>query len=89
VAKARQKPAGLVAPGLELQESSSQAATVVLAPLILFALLLFAAAAISPAYVPWPRVAFGLHAHRADLLVGGFGIAGVAFALFFLQQIGL
>jgi hypothetical protein len=57
--------------------------------MMILALLLFAAAAISPAYVPWPRVAFGLHAHRSDLALGGFGIAGVACALFFIQQIGL
>ena len=54
-------------------------------PLIGVALFLFAAASISPAYVPWPRVAAGLHAHRSDLLVMGFGVFAIALLVFALQ----
>jgi hypothetical protein len=53
----------------------------VLAPLILLALLLFAAAAVSPQVVPWPRVAAELDEHRSDLAVTAFGVAGVTIAL--------
>jgi len=67
------------------EEPSLSAATVVLVPLIAMALLLFAAASIPPAYVPWPEVAAGLHAHRSGLLVLGFGACGIALLVFALQ----
>ena len=60
----------------------------VLGPLLAVALLLISAAAISPGYVPWPRVAIGLQAHRSDLMVFGFGAAGIAFFVFCLQLLG-
>jgi hypothetical protein len=62
---------------------------VVLALLLGVALLLFAAGTISPADVPWPRVAAGLHAHRSDVLVLAFGVAGIALVAFSLRSAGL
>jgi hypothetical protein len=70
-------------------DSSRNPATVVLMPLMGIALLLLGAAAISPAAVPWPRVATGLHVHRMDLAVLAFGVAGVAVVLFLVQLVGL
>lgn len=73
---------------LEGTDSSSTAVKLVLGPLLAVALLLIAAAAISPGYVPWPRVAVGLQAHRSDLIVFGVGAAGVALFVFCLQLLG-
>ena len=60
----------------------------VLGPMIAIALLLFAAAAISPTAVPWPRVGLGLHAHRSDLTLLAFGVAGIAFLLYAVTLLG-
>jgi hypothetical protein len=52
------------------------------------ALLLFAAAAVSPQLVPWPGVAAELDAHRSDLAAMAFGVAGLTVVLvvaFFLD----
>jgi len=50
--------------------------------------LLFALAAISPASVPWPRVAVGLNAHRFDVALVAFAALGVAFAIYCVLLIG-
>ena len=88
-ATARAKPKQrIAAPDLGAygpQEPSSNAVTLVLGPLIGMALLIFAVASISPAYMPWPRVAAGLHAYRSGLLVLGFGACGIALLVFALQ----
>jgi hypothetical protein len=88
-ARAKPKPKQrVVAPDIGAygaQEASSNAVTLVLVPLVGIALLLFAAASISPAYVPWPRVAAGLHLHRSGLLEMGFGACGIALLVFALQ----
>jgi hypothetical protein len=52
-------------------------------------LLLLVAASISPAYVPWLRVAAGLHANRSNLAMLGFGAVGLALVALFLQRFGL
>jgi hypothetical protein len=75
--------------GTESQGSPSNALMLFFAALLGIALLLLAAAAISPAHVPWPRVASGLYVHRDDLVLASFGAAGIAFVLFFLLLVGL
>jgi hypothetical protein len=72
----------------EPEPPSADSGTIVLAPLIGIALLLFAAASVSPAHVPWPRVAAGLHVHRLDLVVMAFGASGIALVVFSLQLMG-
>jgi hypothetical protein len=72
----------------EPEAPSAGSGAIILAPLIGIALLLFAAASVSPAHVPWPRVAAGLHAHRSDLVVMAFGASGIAFVVFSLQLMG-
>jgi hypothetical protein len=72
----------------EPEPPSADSGTIVLAPLIGIALLLFAAASVSPAHVPWPRVAASLHVHRLDLVVMAFGASGVALVVFSLQLMG-
>ncbi|MBA2359638.1 MAG: hypothetical protein H0V79_01660 [Actinobacteria bacterium] len=86
---ATRQTAAPVSPGLETPGSSLSAFTVVLAPLIGIALLLLAAASISPALLPWPGVAASLQAHRSDLALFAFGAAGVAFVMFCVLLIGL
>ena len=72
----------------EPEAGSAGSGTIILAPLIGIALLLFAAASVSPAQVPWPRVAVGLHAHRSDLVLMAFGASGIALVVFSLQLMG-
>jgi hypothetical protein len=67
---------------------SAGSGAIILAPLIGIALLLFAAASVSPAHVPWPRVAASLHLHRLDLVVMAFGASGIALVVFSLQLMG-
>jgi hypothetical protein len=75
--------------GYEPPQPSSSSATTVFAPVLAIGVLLLAAASISPASVPWPRVAAGLHANRSDLAILGFGAAGLALVALFLQRFGL
>jgi hypothetical protein len=72
---------------LESTESANSP-LLVLVPMLMMALLLLAAAMISPWFVPWPRVAAGLVAHRSDLLVLAFGAAGIGLLAFSLQSAG-
>lgn len=88
-AKAIDQVAAPASRGFGPPESSLNPPKAVLAPLTGIAVLLFAAAAISPAFVPWPRVAAGFHAHRSNLVLIAFGAFGIAFALFCVQLVGL
>lgn len=80
----------MAAPAVRLERAGSNttALMIVVAPLLAIAVLLISAAAISPGYVPSRRVAIGLDTHRVDLVMFGFGAAGVAFFVFFLQVLG-
>lgn len=73
----------------EPRESSSSATTIVFATLLGFAFVLLVAAWVSPAYVPWPRVAAGLHANRSELAMLGFGAAAIALVALSLQRFGV
>jgi hypothetical protein len=54
----------------------------VLGSLFLLALIFFAAAAVSPRLVPWPRVAAELEANRSQFAVAGLTLSLVV-AVFF------
>ncbi len=81
--------AAAVSPGLEPPESPLGVGTALLVLLTGLAVLFFAAAAISPTTVPWPRVAAGLDAHRLDFTLVAFAALGVALVMYCVLLIGL
>lgn len=86
--KTTERAAAPATRAFEPEAGSAGSGTIILVPLIGIALVLFAAASVSPAYLPWPGVAAGLHAHRSDLFVMAFGASSIALVVFSLQLIG-
>ena len=79
---------GTATPAAELSQSDpASGALVVFVLLFALGVLMAAASAVSPAWIPWPAISRPLYLHRTDLAV--IGIGTIALALLCLNLVAL